>query len=265
MKGAMSVRNVFQVSALSLVMIASSALAQSAEDEAELVEKVAVRNRLYVVEKRFEVGGNVGFTLLPRLTDHYNLNLSVGYNVAEWFAVELRAGYAISRQTSLADQVKDAFLTQSGLTKINDFSDLWQMGVNGVLGIRFQPIYGKLNLLAELPVHFQLYLWAGGGAGLFNRESLLICTQRSGSMCGAYFTESKVSPIVSLALGFRFFVAEKHAIRLEARTWSFLDSYWVGVDRPNVNAANPTAGGMQSRDAGITTISQIDLGYSFVF
>ncbi len=261
----MSVRNVFQVSALSLVMLASSAWAQSAEDEAELVEKVAVRNRLFNVEKRWEVGGNVGFTLLPKLTDHYNLNVSVGYNVAEWLGLELRAGYAISRQTSLADQVKQAFLTQMNLPRINDFSDLWQMTANVVAGIRFQPIYGKMNLLAELPVHFQLYFWAGGGAGLFNRESLLICLQRSGSACGQYFTETKVSPIVSLALGFRFFIVEKHAVRLEARTWSFLDSYFVNVDRANVSAANPTAGGMASRDAGITTISQIDLGYSFVF
>ncbi len=261
----MSVRNVFQVSALSLVMLASSAWAQSAEDEAELVEKVAVRNRLFNVEKRWEVGGNVGFTLLPRLTDHYNLNVSVGYNVAEWLGLELRAGYAISRQTSLADQVKQAFLTQMNQPRINDFSDLWQMTANGVVGIRFQPIYGKMNLLAELPVHFQLYFWAGGGAGLFNRESLLICLQRSGSACGQYFTETKVSPLVSLALGFRFFIVEKHAVRLEARTWSFLESYVVDVDRAKVSAATPPAGGMASRDAGITTISQIDLGYSFVF
>jgi outer membrane beta-barrel protein len=139
------------------------------------------------------------------------------------------------------------------------------MGPNGVVGARFQPIYGKLNLMAELPVHFQLYLWAGGGAGLFNRRSLLICPSRSGSRCDGYFTETKVSPLVSLALGFRFFIAGQHAVRIEARTWSFLDSYYVNVDRNASSPANPTAGGMPSRDAGITTISQIDLGYSFVF
>ena len=261
----MSVRNVFQVSALSLVMLASSAWAQSAEDEAELVEKVAVRNRLFMVEKRWEVGGNVGFTLLPRLTDHYNFNASVGYNVAEWLAIELRAGYAYSRQTSLADQVRTEFLRQMNMAQINDFSDMWQMSLNGVVGVRFQPIYGKLNLLAELPVHFQLYFWAGGGAGLLNRESLLICLQRSGSGCGQYFNETKVSPLVSLALGFRFFIAEKHAVRLEARTWSFLDSYFIEVNRANVGVANPTAGGRASPNAGVTTISQIDLGYSFLF
>lgn len=260
----MSVRNVFKMTALSLVLAAGVASAQSGEGD-ELVEKVAVRNRLYMVERRFEVGGNVGFTLLPRLTDHYNFNASVAYNVAEWFALELRVGYAYSRQTSLADQVKDAFNSQNSLPKINDFSDLWQMGFNGIVGARFQPIYGKLNLLAELPVHFQLYLWAGGGVGTFTRESLLICPQRSGSTCSGYLREDKLSPIVSLALGFRFFIANRHAVRLEARTWSWLDSYWVGVDRATVTANNPTQGGMLSPNAGITTLSQIDLGYSFVF
>jgi hypothetical protein len=32
-----------------------------------------------------------------------------------------------------------------------------------------------------------------------------------------------------------------------------------------VTANNPTAGGMLSPNAGVTTLSQIDLGYSFVF
>jgi outer membrane beta-barrel protein len=259
----MSFRTVCGVSALSLVMLAGNAWAQA--DEAELVEKVAVRNRLFTVANRWELGGNVGFTLLPQLTDHYNFNVAGAYNLVEWLAIEARLGYAYSRQTALADQVKSAFLTQSSLTRINDFTNMWQMGPNGIVGIRFQPIYGKLNLLAELPVHFQLYLWAGGGAGFFERSSLLICTQRSGSTCNAYFTESKVSPLVSFALGFRFFIIGKHAIRLEARTWSYLDSYFEGVDRAQVSSANPTAGGKAAANAGITTLSQIDLGYSFIF
>lgn len=261
----MSVRNVFKMTGLSLVLLAGVAAAQTGKDEDELVEKVAVRNRLYLVEKRFELGANVGFTLLPRLTDHYNFNASFAYNIIEAFALEARVGYAYSRQTSLADQVKEAFNTQNSLPRINDFSDLWQMGFNGIVGVRFQPIYGKLNLLAELPVHFQLYLWAGGGVGTFTRESLLICPQRSGSTCNGYLREDKVSPIVSLALGFRFFIANRHAVRLEARTWSWFDSYFVGVDRAAVTQGNPTAGGMPSPNAGITTLSQIDLGYSFLF
>ena len=49
------------------------------------------------------------------------------------------------------------------------------MKANGAIGVRWMPIYGKIGLLAELPVHFQFYLWGGGGAGTFRRESIIYC------------------------------------------------------------------------------------------
>ncbi|MEW6431926.1 MAG: outer membrane beta-barrel domain-containing protein [Myxococcota bacterium] len=261
------------VACLAVLLTANGAFAAEGD---ELVEKVAVRNRLYTVAGRWEIGGNVGISILSRLTDHYNLNLSGAYNFTDWLGIELRGGYAISMHTSLAKQIQDDFYTNTSISKANDLSDLWEMKANGIVGLRFQPIYGKINLMAELPVHFQLYGWAGGGAGLFGRESLVICPVKvNANECGEYFTESKVSPIVSLALGFRFFipgvtsagnvVGQKHGIKLEVRDWSFLDSYYVGVDRASSNAGNPTAGGALSPNAGITNLVMIDLGYSFIF
>lgn len=251
---------------LSCLVVALTAGAAFAEDDAELVEKVAVRNRLFSVAQRWEFGGNFGFTLLPRLTEHYNLNLSVAYNVADWLAFELRGGYAISRHTSLADQIQTDFASNTSISKANDLSDLWEMTGNAVIGARFQPIYGKVNLLAELPVHFQFYLWAGGGVGLLKRESVLICTARtSATECGDYYRQNRVSPLVSLAIGFRFFIAEHHAVKIEARDYSFLDSYYENVDRATATVDNPTPGGQPSPNAGITNLVQIDLGYSFIF
>jgi len=88
-------------------LVLLTAGAAFAEDETDqLVEKVAVRNRLFSVEGRWEVGANAGFSILSRLTDHYNLNASVAYNPKDWFGLELRVGYAISRHTSLADQIQ---------------------------------------------------------------------------------------------------------------------------------------------------------------
>jgi hypothetical protein len=88
-------------------LVLMTAGAAFAEDEAdELVEKVAVRNRLFSPEGRWEIGGNVGFTLLSRLTDHYNLNLSVAFNPKDWLGLELRGGYAVSRHTSLGDHIQ---------------------------------------------------------------------------------------------------------------------------------------------------------------
>jgi outer membrane beta-barrel protein len=248
-----------------LVMLTASAA--FAEDEGDaLVEKVAVRNRLYSVEGHWELGANVGFSLLSRLTDHYNFNLSGAYNVKDWFAFELRAGYALSRHTSLADQIQTDFFANNTISKANDAADLWEMTANAVIGARFQPIYGKINLMSELPVHFQLYAWVGGGFGWLKRESMVLCTNKvSARECGEFLTEFKPSPLVSIALGFRFFVVQGHSVKVEVRDFSYLDSYFINVDRAAANTANPTAGGTLSPNAGITNLVQFDLGYAFIF
>lgn len=241
-------------------LVLMTASAAFAEDEAEVVEKVAVRNRLFSVAGRWEVGGNVGFSLLSRLTEHYNLNLSVAVNPVDWFAVELRGGYAISRHTSLADQIQTDFFANNTISKANDAADLWELTAHGVVGARFQPIYGKINLMSELPIHFQFYLWAGGGVGLLKRESMVLCAQRTSAReCGAFQVDNKVSPLVSVALGFRFFVAQQHSVKFEVRDWSYLDSYLINVDRAT------GTGGTESPNAGITNLVQFDLGYSFIF
>ncbi len=253
------------VALLSTMASASSSVAPN--DDSSLVEKVAVRNRLFTVDKRFELGVNVGLTFLSRLTEHYTFNLSGAYNVTDWFAVEARLGYAYSRHTSTADDVSAQFLASAAKSKIDDLSDMWEMTAHGVVGVRFQPIYGKINLVSDLAIHFQVYGWLGGGAALFKRESPLICVQKSGNTCSQYFTQNQVGPVVSLALGFRFFIptTQNHSIHLEFRDWSYLDSYYQNVDRATASVANQTAGGTLSPNAGVTNLTQWDIGYQYIF
>ena len=242
-------------------LVLMTAQAAFAEDETEeLVEKVAVRNRLFSVEGRWELGGNVGFSLLSRLTDHYNFNVSVAFNPKDWLGLEVRGGYALSRHTSLADQIQTDFFANNTISRANDAADLWELTAHGVIGARFQPIYGKINLMSELPIHFQFYVWAGGGVGALKRESMVLCAERvSARECGQFLTENKVSPLVSVALGFRFFIMQQHSVKIEVRDWSYLDSFQINVDRAT------GTGGMDSPNAGITNLVQFDLGYAFIF
>jgi outer membrane beta-barrel protein len=263
----------------SCLFLALCASAAFAADE-ELVEKAVVRNRLFNVDGHFELGFNVGLSMLSRLTDHYNLNASVAYNLADSLALELRVGYAFSRHTGLANQIAYDFSKNGSITEIKDLSDLWEMNANGVLGLRWQPIYGKISLMAELPVHYQAYLWLGGGAAMLHRESLTICntslakcTEFSDSSgdnfrAGAtpFLTNDKIGPVVSVALGWRFFLNQKHAVKFEIRDYSYLDSYLEGVNRAAaLSASNPTGNGVDSKNPGITNLVQFDFGYAFIF
>jgi outer membrane beta-barrel protein len=257
-----------------LSLAASGAVAQEADDtEAQLIEKVVVRNRLHTMEKRFELSPSVGFTIVTRLTEHYNFNIGAAYNFTNTLAAEIRGGYAYSRQTGLARQVGEHLLQRNPATEVtitDDLSNLWEMKANGIIGGRWAPLYGKINLMAELPVHFQTYLWAGAGAGTFHRESLVVCfgpvssAQRQSGQCPERLTEDKTTFIVSGALGFRFFTHQHGGLRLEVRSMLFPDSFREQVNRKEAEDGNRSTG-TEASNPGLTNLVLFDLGYTFLF
>jgi len=248
-------------------------------DESGLVEQVAVRGRLFQVAGRWEVGVRFSTSLVSFLTDSYNFNLSLAYNPSEWLGLELRGGYAVSFNNSVAEQ-SAVSIYQLKSSQLNELSGTWGLGPNGLLGVRFQPLYGKLNLVADLPVHFQVYFWAGGGLASLSRTSPTLClfpntaagdprrcvaSNGNGTQVqwANYFSERRLSPLVSLALGLRLFIAEHHSVGLEVRSWSYSDAYYTGVNREQVSPTTPTGGGRLV--TGFTHLAQIDLGYVFMF
>lgn len=268
-------RNAFKLGCLAVLLAAASA---RAADDAELVEKVVVKNRLFTVGGRWELGLYAGFTLMPRLTEHYNFNLGLAWNVLETLGLELRAGYAYSRHTGLADQISADFFQSvvaggaQASAPVTDMANLWEMTGNATLGLRWQPIYGKIGLFSEAALHFQIYVWLGGGAAYFKRDSIIICNVRSGSDCTEWYHEGKVGPVVSVALGMRVFVPKElygnghHALRVEVRDYSWLDSYLQDVNRVSaLNGGEPPGGGTPYTNAGITNLVQVDVGYTVIF
>lgn len=234
-----------RIALLAVVLVSAVVLA---EEPQSLVEQSAVRLRLFSVKGRFELGAHTGISLMPRLTEHTVLGLSGAYNVKELFAVELRAGGAISSNTALAREIQGTAITRT-IPSPSDAADLWRLSWHGVVGARFQPIYGKFNLMGELPVHFQVWLWAGGGVAYLERESVAFCATPAGPGCAAFATQTGGSPLVSAALGLRFFLPQGHALKLELRDWSYLDSY-------------RTSTGTRS---GVTNLVQLEVGYAFIF
>lgn len=261
---------------ISFAALASSAsLAQEAPSatDSDLIEKVVVRNRLYNMAGRFEVAPSVGLTLVNRLTDHYNFNLGLAWNVSDTLAFELRGGYALSRHTGLANQVaqhvmqRDPFPPRRDLVTVSDLSGLWEMNANGVIGVRWAPLYGKISLLAELPVHFQTYIWAGAGGGTFKRESIVYCTtrvtDRANGVCDAFLTETKAGVLGSAAFGFRFFTHQGGGLKVEVRDYIYPDSFLVDIDRTVAEGGGQT--GTQASNPGLINLVLIDLGYSIIF
>jgi len=252
-----------RVCALSLAGFLGTAQAQP------VLENVAVRNRLYSMQSKFELAPSVGFGLAPHLINHVNLTVAGAYNFTDAWAVEVRASYAFSGHTATADQVGQNFLQLDPARRLrltDDLSGLWEMKGSALLGIRWAPIYGKLSLFSELPVHFQGYLWLGGGAGRLHRESVVYCRQvssRDNGSCADWLKEDATRPVASAAAGFRFFTSQRGAIRIELRDYFFRDSYLTSVDR--VLAESGVQTGVPASSPGFINLFMVDLGYTFIF
>lgn len=255
---------------LTVGLVAGTARAQApTANPEEVIEGVVVRERLYSTGGRLEVSPTIGFTVLNRLTDHQNLNLGIAYNVTDTIAFEARGGYALSRHTGLANNIAANLLRRDPareLGLVDDLAELWEMQANAAIGIRWNPIYGKISLLADVPVHFQTYIWAGGGFGTFKRESIVECLQvesRGDGLCAQYNTVNRAGPLASVALGFRFFTHQGGAVRVEVRDYAFTDSFKQKIDRRASEGGNET--GEDVASPGFINLVLFDLGYVFLF
>jgi outer membrane beta-barrel protein len=260
---------------LALLLAAPSAPAQE-----QVLDPAAVRHRLFSPGEHLEASLTVGLPAREYLTAHYNLNVGLAYNLFNTLGMEARAGYALSRHTGLARSISESFLAREDKKITDELEDMWEMNLHGVVGARWAPIYGKLSLLADETAHFQAYLWAGGGLASLRRQSVIQCTRvvnRDLGVCdnrtdlndsasateSFWRTETRMAPVVSGAAGFRFFLANGHALRFELRDWVFADQYRVNVVREDWEAGRES--GEPARNPGLTHLVQFDLGYTFIF
>ncbi len=280
------------ISRLAFLALAVAMFAPVAADAAE-AEKVVVRNRKFTTDGRFEASANVGFTMVNYLTDHTNLSANLAYNITETLALQLGGGYAISGYTNVAEAASTEVARTdpaSGLKVSDDFSDAWRMTWNTDLTVRWAPIYGKINVAAELPIHFQAYLIAGGGVGGMQRDSLNYCigtpATRKSAVCNVrdpsqHDPRNVLEPLRSNAIkpvfigggGLRFFALDWVGLKLEVRDVAFPDSYRVNVPRADAErdsgakAANGGAPsfGEEAASPGITHLVFFNVGATFLF
>ncbi len=86
----------------------------------------------------------------------------------------------------------------------------WLAGAEGA----FAPVYGKLNLLAELPVHFDLALLAGVDWITYQKAA-------DGQTAALGSPGSNSSPGIHVGLGMRFFFAGFMGLRFEVRDYLY--------------------------------------------
>ena len=225
-----------------------------------------VQPRLYPVGGRFSLAASVGISVFDTLTQTGTLELRAGWDFNEWLGMDVSVTGALSGHTALADRIGQHLLQTPAAGTVDDLSDLWQLKAMVLAGVRLAPVYGKFNLGADLPIRYQAYLWLGGGVAWLDRTSVVLCenvTSREQGTCGDWFSESRVAPVVSAALGFRLFTGVHGAVVIELRSLVWKDSYLLGVDRAAAEAGDVT--GQRAPSPGFTNTMLVQLGYAFIF
>ncbi len=265
---------------LATLLVAAVVVPEAARAD-DVVERVVVRNRKHTTWQKFEVTPTVGFSLTNRMVSHMNFQLGLAYNFSETWALELRPGFAMGSLTDVGEQARDATYKEQNpwgpgfdSENVADYQDMWAVEWQALAMPRWTPIYGKLNLVTELPIHFQAYLTAGGGAVGLKRESVVYCqngiatengSDRPGS-CAAYLDESKATWAAAVGGGMRFFLSDLVLLRLELFDLVHPDEYRVDFRRRDAEregpGTDPKAGKVET---GLTNLLMFNVGASVVF
>jgi outer membrane beta-barrel protein len=131
-----------------------------------------VSGHLFLKEGRFEVSPAATLSIKDAFFTKYVLGGTLTYHATETLGFSLRAGYSIPTVAASA-QICTFAASDDGTTtrgcRRPTFSELdgqapGQITLMGGLDVQWSPIYGKVSLLAEQFLHFDLYGIAGASA-----------------------------------------------------------------------------------------------------
>ncbi len=211
-----------------------------------------VQERLYTFGGRFDLAVLGGISLNNKLHDHYGIALVPAFHFTDAWALEVTGGYFLGvekrRLTNSAEAFSPGIRKNVADNMLNDeFS-----GINTITwlaqgAIRWSPVYGKLSLAAELPLHVGAYVALGGGFAGIQRVSLVDCTNVADADGDGYVdatctTENAAKPSGMFSIGLRFYFSDWLAVRAEVRDILFPDRYRLDIGQ----AEERTVSGIQS-------------------
>lgn len=210
---------------LGLSLHAARARAQEDTREGPLVNAPAIRGRLELRDKRFEIGAGLGSTLGAPYYHAVLANLKLGYHFNDWLAVTALVGQNLTSDfsTGATDELErtlpvmadpnDRGRTPTRAEALGGMNKIAQ-----VLAAQAEvaPITGKFSMFGKLFFAYDFYVFGGLG-GINYTASKDACTkgmERRGESCPYVGFKA---PAWTFGGGMHAFVNELIAINLEVR------------------------------------------------
>ncbi|MCC6810622.1 MAG: outer membrane beta-barrel domain-containing protein [Deltaproteobacteria bacterium] len=175
----------------------------------------SVQRKAFIKRNRHELSVNGGLSLNDAFYQQFTVGGGYTYHITEHFALEANFKYFLPPLRT--DAVRIVRTTESA-TPILIYSP--QLSITGEL--QFAPIYGKISLMAEAIIHFDVYIAAGFG---------VVMTEERHPGDG-----SPWRALGTAAIGARIMTTDWLTIRAEIRDQIYQDTRTSSAARPNENA-----------------------------
>jgi outer membrane beta-barrel protein len=217
--------------AIVILWVGSLALPALAREGAP---EVVVSNRLYDLGWKLEVAFSpLSASIFNKYTSHIGLSLGLAYHFHDAFGLEVEGGFNyIAGKRKLLDSIVSTSGSALGQVEYLPLSDLKYMQGYAQGGVIFSPLYGKLNLGAELAFGIHLYFVAGGGVGFFKYSK--IANPRDATTVPRVLTEENAGTkgMFYFGGGLRLHILNWLNVRLEVRDQCTPDIYQAEINRP---------------------------------
>jgi outer membrane beta-barrel protein len=222
------------LSCLSLAsIVAAFPQTAHAQHKSPLADAPAIRKRVELRDKRFEIGVGAGTTLNETFYHSILLNAHLAFHITDWLSI---GGVGIFGVTTLSTGFNDELLSTLNMPaaqgRAPDASAA-KAGMNKpasmFLGqLELTPFTGKFSLFGKLFAHYDFYLAPGlgianlakansGGGQLANGTAIGECVDETSDRNVLTCVNTGSKPAGSLAVGFHSFFNDYFALNVELR------------------------------------------------
>jgi outer membrane beta-barrel protein len=178
-----------------------------------------VQNRFFLKDGRFEIAGTGGYVPNNPMVSRISGGFMGAYHLSEKFAAEGSIMYFPDRSNndlkSLTKELVNIASDRSGQSNFEQPVQKMMLGATFVA--RWSPIYGKINLLGESVLNFDLYFI--GGLGMLSSKKYYAYSDSDTILLR--FEGNEVTVPVNVGIGMDFFVTQSVAVKLDARSFLY--------------------------------------------
>ncbi len=188
--------------------LAQDSQSAAAQRRSPLADAPAIRKRVELRDKRFELGVGGGSTIGQDFYHAVLVGARLGYHLNDWFAIGATAAFNVTPnlKTSFHDKLEGTLNTSAG-AKPTDRTPTYAEAVAGmnkigqVFGVQAEiiPFTGKYALFSKLFWNYDFYAFGGPGFINFTADRTT-CSAVPGQAGSA----SPSCPVIGLKTGFNF-------------------------------------------------------------